>query len=50
VNYLSLAPNNTGYLEINNMISTFKYNVYDWVGTTLNFDVAKGIFKMFLII
>jgi hypothetical protein len=49
VNNLSLAPNKTGYLEINNMISTFKYYTSD-VGTTLNFDIIEGIFKMFLIV
>jgi hypothetical protein len=49
VNNLSLAPNNTGYLEINKMISTFKYYSRD-AGTTLNFDIIEGIFKMFLII
>jgi hypothetical protein len=49
VSNLSLAPNNTGYLDINNMISTFKYYCED-VGTTLNLDIIDGIFKMFLII
>jgi hypothetical protein len=49
VNNLSLDPNNTGYLEINNMISTFKY-CSAWLGTSLNYDVTEGIFKMFLIV
>jgi hypothetical protein len=49
VRNLSLAPNNTGFLEINKMKCTFKYYTSD-VGTTLNYDITKGIFKMFLII
>jgi hypothetical protein len=50
VNNLSLAPNNTGYLKINKIKSSFKYKEYGWVGTTLNYDIIDGIFKMFLII
>jgi L-fucose isomerase-like protein len=46
VNNISFDANNTGKLQINRLLITFNRRG-EWVGTTLNYDITEGIYKMF---
>jgi hypothetical protein len=46
VKNLTINSNNTGKLSVNQL--TMKFNVgNEWVGTTINHSITKGIYKLY---
>jgi hypothetical protein len=46
INTLSFEPNNTGKLNVNQLKLTFNVGEYEWVGSSLNYEISNGIYKM----
>jgi hypothetical protein len=49
INALSFEPNNTGKLNVNQLKLTFNVGRYDCVGSSLNYEISNGIYKMFFL-